>query len=402
MFLLQELKSRAIIQQIYIPATDYTCIIFPIMNDYLRADISVSAIRHNIGVVQGLLSGGAGLCPVVKANAYGHGIAQVLGVLGSAADMLAVATGTEAMRLRESGWERPVLIFATAAADGIEGLVELIVGDVTLTVTSPDELSLLAEAAGKARRPAGVHIKIDTGMNRSGVPAGQAAQLVSAVRESEHVNLTGMYTHFACADDADKTSTLEQFQRFMQTVDECGGRSGLMLHAANSAATIDLSETHLDMVRTGLALYGYNPCEESPNALPLKPALRLTGPIVQIKDVPSGSATGYGLTYTFTRDARIALVPVGYADGYPRSLSNVASMRVRGIDCPVRGRVSMDQTVIAITDVPDAAIGDEVEIISPDPSAINSILNLARQADTIPYEILSRLGTNRIKRVVVD
>ncbi|MCK4625888.1 MAG: alanine racemase, partial [Phycisphaerae bacterium] len=174
------------------------------MDNYLRADISVSAIQHNIGVVQGLLSSG-GLCPVVKANAYGHGIDQVLGVLGSAADMLAVATGTEAMRLRESGWERPVLIFATAAAAKAEELIELIVSDVTLTVTSLDELSLLAEAAGKAHRPAGVHIKIDTGMNRSGVSAGQAAQLVSAARESEQVNLTGIYTHFACADDADKT-----------------------------------------------------------------------------------------------------------------------------------------------------------------------------------------------------
>ncbi|MCK4626226.1 MAG: alanine racemase, partial [Phycisphaerae bacterium] len=205
-----------------------------------------------------------------------------------------------------------------------------------------------------------------------------------------------------CADDADKTSTLGQFRRFMRTVDECGGRSGLTLHAANSAATIDLPETHLDMVRTGLALYGYQPGENLRNVLPLKPSLRLTGPLVQIKDVRAGSATGYGLTYTFARDARVGLVPVGYADGYPRSLSNVASMRVRGCDCPVRGRVSMDQTVIEITDVPDAAIGDEVEIISPDPSAPNNASNLARLAGTIPYEILSRLGTNRIKRVIVD
>ncbi len=372
------------------------------MNDYLRADISASAIQHNIGVVQGLLSSGVGLCPVVKANAYGHGIDQVLGVLGSVADMLAVATGAEAMTLRESVWEKPVLIFATTTAAKAEELIELIVNDVTLTVTSLDELSLLAEAAGKARRPAGMHIKIDTGMNRSGVSAGQAAQLVSAARESEQVNLTGIYTHFACADDTDKTSTLEQFRLFMQTVDECGGRSGLTLHAANSAATIDLPETHLDMVRTGLALYGYNPCEESPNALSLKPALRLTGPIVQIKDVRAGSSTGYGLTCTFDKDARVALVPAGYADGYPRSLSNVASMRVRGCDCPVRGRVSMDQTVIEITDVPDAAVGDEVEIISTDPDAPNSAENLARQAGTIPYEILSRLGTNRIKRVIAD
>ncbi len=372
------------------------------MNDYLRADISVSAIQHNIGLVQGLLAGGVGLCPVVKADGYGHGMGKVLGVLGSAADMLAVATGNEAMTLRELGWQRPVLIFATAAASDAKGLAELIAGDITLTVTNLDELTLLDEASGKARRPAEAHVKIDTGMNRSGVPAAQAKELIAATKESEQVKLTGIYTHFACADKEDKSSVRRQFERFMQTVDECGGRSGLVLHAANSAATIDMPETHLDMVRVGLALYGCQPSDNMQNPLPLKPALRLTGPIVQIKDVPAGSATGYGLTYTFDRDARVALVPVGYADGYPRSLSNIASMRVGGIDCPIRGRVSMDQTVIEITGAPEAAVGDEVEIISADPAATNSVANLARQAGTIPYEILSRLGTNRIKRVIVD
>ncbi len=371
------------------------------MNDYLQADISVSAIQHNIGLIRNLLGEGVGLCPVVKANAYGHGIRAVLGVLGSAADMLAVATCNEAMTLRGLGWQRPVLLFATAAANA-DDAAELIVDDITLTVTSLDELALLAGAAGKARRPAEVHVKIDTGMTRSGVPAGRAAQLVTAARESEQVNLTGIYTHFACAGEADKSFTLEQFRRFMQTVDECGGRSGLVLHTANSAATIDLPETHLDMVRVGLSLYGCQPSENMQNILPLKPALRLTGPIMQIKDVQAGKATGYGATYTFDKDARAALVLVGYADGYPRSLSNIASMRVRGIDCPVRGRISMDQTIIEITDVPDAAVGDEVEIISADPAATNSVANLARLADTIPYEILARLGSNRIKRVIVD
>ncbi len=371
------------------------------MNDYLRADISVGAIQHNIGLIRNLLAEGVGLCPVVKADAYGHGIGAVLGVLGSAADMLAVATGNEAMTLRELGWRRPVLVFATAAANA-DDIAELVVHDITLTVTNPDESALLTAAAGKARRPAEVHVKIDTGMTRSGVPASQAGQLITAIKESEQVKLTGIYTHFACADEADKSSAAEQFRRFMEVVDECGGRSGLILHAANSAATIDLPETHLDMVRTGLALYGCQPSDNMKNVLPLKPALRLIGPIMQIKDVSAGQATGYGATYTFAKDARIALVPIGYADGYPRCLSNIASMRLGGIDCPVRGRVSMDQTVIEITGVPDAAVGDEVEIISADPAAPNSAENLARQAGTIPYEILARLGGARIKRVVVD
>ncbi|MDY7009621.1 MAG: alanine racemase [Planctomycetota bacterium] len=371
------------------------------MNEYLQADISTGAIRHNIDLIRNLLAEDVRLCPVVKANAYGHGIEQVLGVLGDAADMLAVATGAEAMELRGLGWQGPVMVFITAAALDTGSLAELITTGATLTISSIDEITLLTEAVRNAHRPAEVFIKLDTGLTRNGVTPDKAASLVSAARESESIRLAGLYTHFARPDASDKPFTIGQFDNFIKAVDECGGRSGLVLHAANSAATIDLPRTHLDMVRTGISLYGCQPTEDLDNILPLKPALRLTSRIVLVKDVPAGSATGYGSTYTFPRAARVALVPVGYADGYPRSLSNIASMGVREIDCPVRGRISMDQTIIEITDVPKAAVGDEVEIISADPAASNSVANLARLAGTIPYEILARLG-RRIKRVVVD
>ena len=370
------------------------------MDHYLRADISASAIRHNINLIRGLLSQSTGLCPVVKADAYSHSLERILGLIAPSADMLAVATGSEAIDLRELGWDKPVLVLATAAANA-EGMVELIVNDITLTVTNSAELPLLVDSAERAGREATVHIKIDTGMTRSGISAEKAGGLVRAIRESKQVKLAGIYTHFACADDADKSPTGEQFRRFMSAVKDCGGREGLTLHTANSAATIDMPETHLDMVRTGLAVYGCQPSDEMHNILPLKPALRLVGPIVQIKDVRAGDATGYGLTYKFSRDARIAVVPIGYADGYPRCLSNVASMRWRDIECPIRGRISMDQTVIEITSATGAQIGDDVEIISNDSSAVNSAENLARQAETIPYEILSRLG-RRINRVLAE
>jgi alanine racemase len=238
-------------------------------------------------------------------------------------------------------------------------------------------------------------------MGRSGVLPEAAPALVSRLRAGGNVCLTGLYTHLATADETDKKYARSQFRRMMGVVESCGGRSGLTLHAANSAATIDLPETHLDMVRPGIAMYGYQPSEDMHNRLPLRPAMRLTGRLMQIKTLPAGSRCGYGLTYAFPRDARVGLVPIGYGDGYFRSLSNRASMRVRGQDVPIRGRVSMDQTILDLTGLPEARVGDEVEILSGDPTAAHSVENLAQLAETIPYELTCRLG-RRVRRVLVD
>ena len=370
------------------------------MDGYLRAEISVSALQHNLNLLRGTLASGVRLCPVIKANAYGHGVRQVLDVMAPYADMLGVAICSEAAALRNMGWRGPIVMFTSAAASDSGTLAELVAQDVTLTVTNLEEIPLLLEAAHLAGRPAQVHIKIDSGMTRSGALPEKALPLIEAARACKLVRLTGLFTHFACAEDRDKSTTREQLARFLAAVDASGPRGGLVLHAANSAATIDLPETHLDMVRPGLAVFGYQPSHTLYNYLPLKPLLRLTAPIVLIKDAPAGAATGYGLTYRFQRDARVAVVPVGYADGYFRSLSNLAVMRVHGVNCPVRGRVSMDQTVIEITDVPRAVVGDTVEIISPDPTAPNSVEQLARLAGTIPYEVITRLG-DRITRVAL-
>jgi len=220
-----------------------------------------------------------------------------------------------------------------------------------------------------------------------------------------------MYTHFACADETDKSSTLEQFSRFMAAVAASGGRESLTLHCANSSAIIDLPQTHLDMVRPGIAMYGYQPSDEMHNRLPLRPILRLTGTLMQIKTLPAGSRCGYGLEHAFRRDSRVGLVPIGYADGYFRCLwtrsrngdvaTSPAVMRVAGRNAPICGRVSMDQTIIDLTDMPQAHVGDEVEIYSNDPSAPNSVENLARLAGTIPYELTCCLG-RRVRRKLVD
>ena len=372
----------------------------------LKAEISASAVRHNLAQLRSLLSAGAKLCAVVKADCYGHGLKTLLQTIAEQADCLGVTTPAEALYVRLLGYEGEVLTFFPACSCGNGGemrdaLGELVAGNVTLTVTSADEVPAIAAAASAVGSKARVHVKIDTGMGRSGVPAERAAGLVCRVRECDSILLSGLYTHFATADEDDKSFARRQLGLFLRTVDACGGREGLCLHAANSAATIDLPEAHLDMVRPGIAVYGYQPSDDMHSRLPLRPAMRLTATLMQIKEVPAGSRCGYGLTHTFDRPSRIGLVPIGYADGYLRDLSNAAAVRVAGAEAPVRGRVSMDQTIVDLTDIPQARVGDEVEIISPDPAAPHSVEGLARAAGTIPYEITCRLG-HRVRRVLVD
>jgi alanine racemase len=238
-------------------------------------------------------------------------------------------------------------------------------------------------------------------MTRSGILADRAPALIHKARHQPGVALTGLYTHYPVADMLDKTFTHQQLALFLDTVKKAGSDAeGCILHTASSAPTINMPETHLDMVRVGLATYGYQPSDEDPKRLPLQPILRLVCKLGQVKDVPAGTRIGYGLTYRFERDSKVGLIQIGYGDGYCRGFSNRAVMKVAGRYVPVRGRVSMDQATIDLTDVPDAKIGDEVEVISSDPKAPNSLENLARLIDTIPAVIASGLGY-RIRRVTV-
>ena len=373
---------------------------------YLTAEISAAAVRSNLGLIRQQLAPTTRLCAVVKANCYGHGQDLLLSHIAAGSDCLAVATPEEALHLRRLGYTGEVLMFFSACAlpdsqELVGMLSELIARHVTLTVAAAWELDPIARAAEIADAPARVHLKIDSGMCRSGAPADEAPAIVAAMARRRRIELTGLYSHLATADEDDKIFARQQARRFLEAVDACGPRAGRTIHAANSAATIDLPELQLDMVRPGIALYGYPPSDTMHRRLPLTPALRLTARLMQVKTVAAGQKCGYGLTHTFSRDSRIGLVPVGYGDGYLRCLSNQAVMRVCGRDAPVRGRVSMDQTIIDLTEIPEARIGDEVEIVSNDPSAAHSVANLARLAGTIPYEITCLLG-RRVRRVLVD
>jgi len=367
----------------------------------LTAEVSASAVRHNVSVLRAMLPVGTEICAAVKADCYGHGLDVLMGVIAEGVDALAVATAAEALRIRELGYRGEVLmLFPPGPHAPLALLTELIASDLTLTISSQAEVLPVSRAARQVGKRVSVHAKVDTGMGRGGVASAEAAELVGRIRRVYSMDIRGLYTHLACADEADKGSAYEQMATFVQAVGACG-RSDLTLHVANSAALIDLPATHLNRVRPGIAVYGYHSSDEMVNRPDLRPALRVTGRLVQVKDAAEGSRCGYGLTHTFDRPSRVGIVPMGYADGYLRSFSNRATMRIAGLDVPVRGRVSMDQTIIDLTDVPHAKAGDEVEIISPDPQAPHSVENLARLAGTIPYEIMCHLG-NRVKRTLVE
>ncbi len=373
---------------------------------YLQAEISASAVRENMKILRSCAALGTKLCPVVKCNCYGHGLGLLMPVFMEQADWLAVATPAEAIHVRRLKFLGPLLVlFSPCSQTIIQNrhaiLDELIQRRVTLTVVSQNDVDELITEAGRVGQNVMVHVKIDTGMNRSGVPADLAAELIDRIVREPLVEMTGVYTHLATADEADKTFTHQQIKLFNETLTACNLPANVIRHAANSAGVLNHPESHFDMLRPGISVYGYRSSDVITDHPPLKPALRLMGHLMQIKTIPAGQKCGYGLTFECTRKTTLGLVPIGYGDGYFRCLSNKAQMRIGDKLVPVVGRVSMDQTIIDITDVPAAKLGDPVEIISNNPADPHSVENLARLAETIPYEITTRLG-HRVRRKLVD
>jgi alanine racemase len=281
-------------------------------------------------------------------------------------------------------------------------LAELIRKNVTLTVTDLADVELVKLAASLAEVYATVHIEIDSGMTRSGAAPDQFHMIMQAIEEAANITLEGIYTHFATADEEDEAFLHDQIAVARDCINGSDVNHCRVIHYANSAATSRVPEAHQNMVRVGLMMYGYRPSRHVAPQLELKPAMRLRSAIMQIHEVPEGTHVGYGLTYQCKRASRIGLVAGGYGDGYLRALSNRAQVRIGDGLAPVVGRVSMDQITIDLTDLPNTMVGDTVELVGNDPNAPNSADGLAEQADTISYEILTRLGSSRIERVVID
>jgi alanine racemase len=361
------------------------------MNTY--AEVNLSALKHNIAEIRKLLAPSVKFMAVVKANAYGHGAPAVArAAVEAKAEYLGVANLKEALELREAGILSPILILTespTSVAD------EIIQHDLTQTIYSFSEAQALSEEAQKRKKNVKVHVKIDTGMGRVGVLPSEAIAFLTKIFSLPGLRVEGIFTHFARADEPDHPFTPEQFQKFQQIIQRVPHIP--LKHAANSAATLFHPQTHLDMVRVGLMMYGLYPQGNSRRKLDLQPVLSFKSRITYLKKVPAGTPLSYGSTYVTTSETTIATIPVGYADGYSRKLSNRGQVLIRGRRYPVVGRVSMDLTLVNVGSA-KVEVGDEVILIGEQDGQVISADELAALEDTISYEIVCGIG-KRVPRI---
>jgi alanine racemase len=342
----------------------------------------------------------ADVMAVVKADAYGHGaVAVSRTAVAHGAGQLAVYTVAEAATLRRNGVTAPILVFGPF---GRGEAAEIWRYGLTPTLATLDAAARLQEWS--EGRTLAYHLKLDTGLSRAGIDPAEAVSLMEAVTASfPALRLEGVYTHFAAADEADKTTTLEQIRRYRRAIEdlERAGFSPGITHAANSAALLDLPNARFSMVRAGIATYGYYPSDSTDQSVPLVPALQLLSEVSRVHTIGPGSGVGYGHEFRATRPTTIALVPIGYGDGLPRTLGHGSGqIIVRSRLAPIVGRVSMDQITVDVTDVGSVECGDPVVLIGAQGDTVQSAEDLGAQAGTISYDILTGL-LPRVPRVYV-
>jgi alanine racemase len=376
------------------------------------AEIDLDAVAANVRELRRVTRPEARLLVAVKANAYGHGLVAVARqALESGADALGVARMPEALALRDAGIDAPVLIFGFTPPSDVEALYR---HDLIQTVYAPETARAYAEGIGKTGGRLKVHLKVDTGMGRLGILPDSRRYVEPGMAVSDHavrevidiaglneLALEGIFTHFASSDSADKRFAEEQFDTFTAFLGQLK-RSGFefeVRHAANSGAIIDMPHTHLDMVRAGVSLYGLYPSGEvDKSRIDLTPVMTLKARIAQLKKVPAGFPVSYGMTHTTQAPTVIATVPVGYADGFNRRLSNRGHMLVRGQRAPIVGRVCMDLTMIDVGHIAGVSVDDEVVILGRQANEAITADKIAGLLDTINYEITSAI-TARVPRV---
>lgn len=366
-----------------------------------RVVVDLNAYAHNLAVVRQMIPSDCAIMAVVKANAYGHGLLPLARrAIAEGAAMLGVATIDEALALRNAGINAPVIVLVQSAEEALATAVEK---DIRLMISDIPTAERLGEIAHRANKVAPIHCKVDTGMGRQGLEVEQASRDLLYLTRISNVDIEGIATHFPVADlkqDPFTQNQIRLFKRLLRQL-ERGGVPFEIAHAANSAAIVNYEESAFGMVRPGLMTYGVWPTATPPSVCPLRPVMRWETRIVLVKELEPGSSVGYGRTYTTQDRMRAAVLPVGYADGYKHSLSNRAEVLIRGKRCPVRGSVCMDQTVVDVGGVEGAAAGDIVTLIGTDGNETITVEELARHAQSIPYDILAGIGM-RVHREYVE
>lgn len=371
--------------------------------DYHRcfAEISLGAIAHNIEEARRRIDAGVKLLAVVKADAYGHGAVRVAAYLEGLVDYFAVATLGEAVSLRKSGIQAPILILGYTSPSQFFELIEY---GITQTIDTFEAAKALDLAAGRLGRKAKVHIALDTGMTRIGFQTSETDKIV-CVAGLPNLTVEGMFTHFAKADETDKSFTSVQAERFAEATRTLQARGVTipLCHIANSAGIMDFDTYRFNMVRSGIVTYGIYPSNEvNKERLDLRPALSWKTHIIHLKEVGAGVPVSYGGTFVTTRpQTRIATLSVGYADGYPRALSGKGRVLIHGCFAPILGRVCMDQMMVDVTDIPEVALEDIATLVGADGKERISIEEVADPAGSFNYEMLCHIGP-RVERLYVE
>lgn len=357
------------------------------------AEINLDNLRHNFSLAKKTAGCGVNFLAIIKADAYGHGAVSVARVLlEEGASMLGVATVDEALELRESGIGSPIVILGGVYPDEVKSVLTHDLTPAIFSVESAASLNSCAKREGKVAR---YHLKVDTGMNRLGVTYESLPGFLECLSGFSCLAMEGVFSHFANADCGDVAYTNWQLSVFKSAIVQIinNGFRPRYYHIANSAGLLAFPESHFNMVRPGIMLYGAS----SYNSSSLMPVMKLKTRVIEVKKLPVGSPVSYGGTFVTKRPTRVAILPVGYADGYMRALSNRAFVSIRGKRAPVVGSVCMDLTIIDITDIEDAGIGDEVILFGDE---VVGVCDVAQWGGTIPYELLSITG-KRVPRVYV-
>ncbi|MEK7189170.1 MAG: alanine racemase [Patescibacteria group bacterium] len=372
-------------------------------------EISKRALLHNVAQFKSLIRSAA-LIAVVKANAYGHGLAEVAGVIQDHADYLAVINLDEARTIREAGVHTPIIIlgYIEESAGALSWAVRERVEIVVNSLSHAKRLSELLDASGE-RDTLRVHAKVDTGLGRMGILPENAVSYIKQINELPRLYLKGVESHFA-----DVTNHREYAKKQLQTFEDIKYKlfrekiEPPLWHMAKTEAILDFSESHMDAVRLGIGLYGLWPDTKLPDRVhrihpefELLPALSFKARILQVKDCPEGAYVGYGCTHTTRRNTKIAIIPVGYYEGYGRGLSNKGEMLVHGNRCRVLGNVCMNMTMIDVTDITNVKRGDEVVLIGKQKEDEITVRELADALSTVPYETITGINSF-VKRVVVN
>lgn len=366
-------------------------------------EVNLAHVKHNCQTVRNIVGDDVIICAVVKADAYGHGAVEVSkACIEAGAQYLAVAILSEAIALREAGVTVPILIMGWTSEEVFAQAIE---HDICLSIFQMEKAKRLNQMALEQGKKAVVHLKIDTGMSRLGMQADETGlQLAEAVLRMEGISVEAIFSHFSKGDEADKTFAIEQLEKFWWFTEALEQRSGVHIpirHMAASAGIIDIPESHFDMVRPGIMMYGYQPSDEMHNIADLKPVLSWKARVAHVKTLSPGCLIGYNGSFELQKETLVATIPVGYGDGYNRLQSNNGYVICQGKKLPIIGKICMDQFMVDASQIPDLKTGDDVILLGEAEGVSITVTEMAKHWGTIEHEVTCGIAA-RVPRIYID